>query len=186
MTILQIHLATILPPEPSMKTPTIKTPDGFVDVIDQLARDHKALDLLEAAEKQEILRVRDKRAERIAELKDAIKAATKAASTYLRKHAARLLPGSRRSAETQLAEYGLRGSTSIVALSSEWDDEKTIEACLQRGFDTCVVTVVKLDKEALEKLTDEELASVGRRRRPAESFWIRPKTGADKATSTAA
>ncbi len=162
---------------------TIKTDAGFADTIDQLARDAKALAVLEAAEKKEIITVRDKRRERIEELKASMKDAVKAAANYLRKFRERLLPESRRSAETPLAEFGLRTSTSIVPLSSEWDDDATIEACLKRGFDTCIVTTVRLDKEALEKLTDEELASVGRRRRPAETFWYKPKTGADSQVS---
>lgn len=163
--------------------PTIKTDGTFADTIDQLARDTKALEKIEAQEKVEILRIRDKRRERVDELKTAIKAATKAASTFLRKHSERLL-GGRRSAETSLAEYGLRSSSSIVALSSEWDEQASIDACLREGFDSCVVTVHRLDKEALEKLSDEELAKVGRRRRPSESFWLKPKTGADTALTS--
>ncbi|GAA5482092.1 host-nuclease inhibitor Gam family protein [Haloferula sargassicola] len=165
-----------------MKAP--KTDSGFADIVDQLARDSKALEVLEAAEKRDIIRLRDKRRERIDELKTSIKAATKGASSYLRKFKDRLIPKGRKSAETQLAEYGLRSSSAIVALSSDWDEQASIEACLEHGFDACVVTVHRLDKEALEKLTDEELAKVGRRRRPSESFWLKPKTGADSSITS--
>jgi len=161
----------------------IKTDAGFADTIDQLARDAKALDVLEAAEKRDIITVRDKRKTRIEELKSSMKDAVKTAANYLRKFRERLLPEGRKSAETSLAEFGLRTSSAIVALSDDWDDDKSIEACLKHGFDTCVVTKVTLDKEALEKLSDEELARVGRRRRPSETFWYKPKTGADASVS---
>lgn len=165
-----------------MKTTPIANPTEFDESIDQLARDEIALKELEVELANELLALRERKGPAIEALKTRISASKKTARAYLVKHRTKILLDGKRSAETSLAEFGLRKSTSITKLNRDWTPAASVDACLNNGLSDCVVTTRKLNKEACEKKTDEQLAAVGLRKSSTENFWVKPKT--DKPATT--
>ena len=77
-----------------------------------------------------------------------------------------------RSRKGQFGTVGWRKSTSIEIKKNTLDLIKELFAGAKRKL--CVIVKESVSKEALAKLTDEELASVGARRKEKDVFYVEP------------
>jgi len=80
--------------------------------------------------------------------------------------------GTARSKKGQFGMVGWRKSTSIEIKKNTLERIKELFAGAKRKL--CVIVKESVSKEALAKLTDEELASVGARRKEKDVFYVEP------------
>jgi phage host-nuclease inhibitor protein Gam len=84
--------------------------------------------------------------------------------------------GKLKSAASSLATFGFRtGNPKLVLLNRKWKWDDVLVALRLKHREGLIRKKEEADKEALKKLTDEELASFGLRIDQDESFFIEPK-----------
>jgi len=80
--------------------------------------------------------------------------------------------GKARSRKGQFGVVGWRKSTSVSVKKNTLELIKKLFSGAKRKL--CIIVKETVSKEALAKLTDEELASVGARRREKDVFFVEP------------
>jgi len=80
--------------------------------------------------------------------------------------------GKDRSKKLNFGLLGWRKSTSVVIKKTTLEKIKEVFAKAKAAM--CIITKETVSKEALAKLTDEELASVGARRKVKDDFFVEP------------
>lgn len=80
--------------------------------------------------------------------------------------------GKERSKKLNFGLLGWRKSTSVTIKKTTLEKIKEVFAKAKAAM--CIITKETVSKEALAKLTDEELASVGARREVKDDFFVEP------------
>jgi len=113
-----------------------------------------------------------------AELAEKVKPLQQQIDTYIRSleaFAKENWPGdskSQRSMKLNFGTLGWRKSTSVIIKKTTLEKIKEVFARAKAAM--CIITKETVSKEALAKLTDEELVSVGARREIKDDFFVEP------------
>jgi len=84
--------------------------------------------------------------------------------------------GKLKSAASSLGLFGFRtGNPKLVLLNRKWKWDDVLSALKSLGKMDFIRTKEEPDKDALKKLSDEELAAIGLRIDQDEAFFIEPK-----------
>lgn len=165
---------------PRLKATTYTDKADFESAVNDVARLQTQLRKLEAARDAQIQRAQEHNREPIEALKEEIADTLRACEKFALANRAELFPGERKTAETELATYGITlGKPAIVPLSRRWTWDQVIEAIQARGkafADRYLRTKTEPVKDALKaQLDDAQLAEIGLRITQSESFGITPK-----------
>ena len=78
----------------------------------------------------------------------------------------------RKSLELAFGSLGFQAATKIQQMNGV-SAEESVEKIKQFGFNEGIRIIEELDKEAMEKWTDDRLALVGLVRRSTDSYWCK-------------
>lgn len=165
---------------PRLKATTFATRAGFEDAVNDVARLQTQLRKLEASRDAQIQKAQEHNRDQIDTLKAEIADLLRSCEKYASANRAELFTGERKTAETELAVYGITlGKPAVVPLSRRWTWEQVVKAIQQRGkafADRYLRTKLEPVKDALKaQLDDAQLAEIGLRISQSESFGITPK-----------
>lgn len=161
---------------------TRKKPANLVHIKDLKEADNALLEL--AANARALQRLQDELNKRIDKLKaqfeedsrDLIarsEALGNGLHAYAEHNKAELF-AKRRSVELTFGTIGYRESSEVKPVpKSTW--EKVLAALVKGNYDQAIRTKMEVDKEALRTFTAEELAEVGARIVPKDTFWFELK-----------
>jgi len=143
------------------------------DNIQHIGRHQKTIEAIKANAQVEIDKIKADAKKEVELLTAAIKLQTQSLKTFATGHRKEF--GTTKSKKLNFGTIGWRYSTSISI-----NKKNTLELIKQafRGAKrkACIITSEKVDKNALAKLKDEQLAEINARRKSKDEFFVEPAT----------
>jgi phage host-nuclease inhibitor protein Gam len=167
-------------------TASIDSRTQFDSTVDEICKLQLDLEVLVADRDRLLNDVRQEHDPRIESLRESITAKLVLCEKYATVHRATIFD-KLKSAASSLATFGFRtGNPKLVLLSRKWKWDDVLKALVSKGLAHLIRTKQEPDKEALKKLSDEELAGIGLRIDQEETFYIEPKRDEPERITTAA
>lgn len=141
--------------------------DAFVRQIGNLQR---SIEAAQGSARGDINEIKDGLAEEVKPLHEEIKLLTASLELFANSHAGDF--GKARSRKLNFGTLGWRKSTSIHTKKTTLDLIKEVFSRAKAA--ACIRVKEEVDRDALAKLTDEELAEVGARRKSRDAFFVEP------------
>lgn len=154
---------------------TIKTENQVREAADQYANKAIELNELEAqfATERNDLKKREKAA--LAALKKEANSLKTKIRNFVKKHAFKLFKADSGTLKTEQAEVKLRNNPpKLELLDSDMTDQQVIQKAKDLGLRQVIVTKESVSKEALERLSSDDLERLGYYKKLSKSFDITP------------
>lgn len=154
---------------------TIETKLQFEATVDEICKLQLDREALVIDRDRLIASIQEEHNPRIEQISESISAKLLMCEKYATTHKDSLF-GKFKSAASNLGLFGFRtGNPKLVLLNRKWKWTDVINALKGIGRTDLIRTKEEPDKDAIKKLTDAELASIGLRIEQDEPFFIEPK-----------
>lgn len=156
-------------------TATIDTQAQFEATVDQICKLQLDREALVTDRDRLLADIQEEHTPRIEAIGQEISAKLVLCEKFATTHRETLF-GKLKSAASSLGLFGFRtGNPKLVLLNRKWKWDDVLQALKSLGKDALIRRKEEPDKEALKKLDDAELASIGLRIDQEETFFIEPK-----------
>jgi phage host-nuclease inhibitor protein Gam len=157
-------------------TAAIETRAQFDALVDEICKLQLDRELAITARDEELQVILEKRNPEINDLGETIAAKVVLCEKYATVHRDSLYTNGLKSTDSSLGTHGFRtGNPTLALLNKKWKWDDVLKALKDKAMPHLIRKKEEPDKDALKKLDDAELASVGCRIKQDEVFFIEPK-----------